>query len=92
MASTSYKASSNLRYQKLGDSQNGRGNEFTDAKKNKEFLLPYSGNAYKISSSEIKSQSTQKSSAETNGIDISTFVNFNRGKKWENTKIENCRK
>ena len=81
MASTSYKASSNLRYQKLGDSQNGRDNEFTDAKKNHEFLLPYSGNAYKTSSSEIKSQNTQKSSTETNGIDISNFVNFSRGKK-----------
>ena len=81
MAGTSYRASNNLRYQKLGDSQNGRDNEFTNAKKNKEFLLPYSGNAYETSSSEIKSQSTQKSSTETNGIDISTFVNFNRGKK-----------
>ena len=81
MAGTSYKASSNLRYQKLGDSQNGRDNEFTNAKKNKEFLLPYSGNAYKTSSSEVKSQSTQKSSTETNGIDIGSFVNFNKGKK-----------
>lgn len=81
MASTSYKASSNLRYQKLGDSQNGRDNEFTNAKKNHEFLLPHSGNVYKTSSSETKSQNTQKSSTETNGIDIGSFVNFNKGKK-----------
>ena len=81
MAGTSYKASNNLRYQKLGDSGNGRDNEFTNAKKNKEFLFPYSGNAYKTSSSEIKLQSTQKSSTETNGIDISSFVNFNKGEK-----------
>ena len=92
MASTSYKASSNLRYQKLGDSQNGRDNEFTNAKKNHEFLLPHSGNAYKTSSSETKSQNTQKSSTETNGIDIGSFVNFNKGKKWTNTKIENFKK
>lgn len=81
IAGTSYKASNNLRYQKLGDSGNGRDNEFTNAKKNKEFLFPYSGNAYKTSSSEIKLQSTQKSSTETNGIDISSFVNFNKGRK-----------
>ena len=55
MAGTSYRASNNLRYQKLGDSQNGKDNEFTHAKKNKEFLLPYSDNAHKTSSSEIKS-------------------------------------
>jgi CRISPR-associated protein len=81
MASTSYKASNILRYQKLGDGKNGIGNEFTNAKKNHEFLLPHSGNAYKTSSNEIKSQNTQKSSTETNGIDIGSFVNFNKGKK-----------
>lgn len=81
MASTNYKASNILRYQKLGDGKNGIGNEFTNAKKNHEFLLPYSGNAYKTSSREIKSQNTQKSSTETNGIDIGSFVNFNKGKK-----------
>ena len=81
MASTNYKASNILRYQKLGDGKNGIGNEFTNAKKNHEFLLPHSGNAYKTSSGEIKSQNTQKSSTETNGIDIGSFVNFNKGKK-----------
>lgn len=81
MASTNYKASNILRYQKLGDGKNGIGNEFTNAKKNHEFLLPHSGNAYKTSSNEIKSQNTQKSSTETNGIDIGSFVNFNKGKK-----------
>ena len=81
MASTNYKASNILRYQKLGDGKNGIGNEFTNAKKNHEFLLPYSGNSYKTSSREIKSQNTQKSSTETNGIDIGSFVNFNKGKK-----------
>ncbi|MBE9864281.1 TIGR03986 family CRISPR-associated RAMP protein [Campylobacter concisus] len=81
MASTNYKASNILRYQKLGDGKNGIGNEFTNAKKNHEFLLPHSGNAYKTSSSEIKSQNTQKPSTETNGIDIGSFVNFNKGKK-----------
>ena len=92
MASTNYKASNILRYQKLGDGKNGIGNEFTNAKKNHEFLLPHSGNAYKTSSNEIKSQNTQKSSTETNGIDIGSFVNFNKGKKWTNTKIENFKK
>lgn len=81
MASVKCKVSSSLRYQKLGDSKSGKDNEFTNAKKNKEYLLPHSGIVQKINSSEIKSQNSKNYSTETNGIDISSFIDFTKGKK-----------
>lgn len=81
MASVKYKQSSHLRYQKLGDIKKGEENEFTKYKKSKEFLLSYAGSMYKANPGGTKSQNDKSYPTETNGIDISDFINLAKGKK-----------